>query len=392
MNSYIFVLLSILIFAPVFFLLDLGITKKGKLYILGFSCVFSFVGLLCKAIFETWQIILILFLLVILSTLMISKRKWFDLFFADGESISITGENEYQSLHVEEENILSEQRDEEVEKKELFIQAQHEEMIEELTPYEKMDDPLNDEDYILDETIEMLEEEEQNEEIQEVMEDLTLDGMNLTFFENQNENKLIDGPIEEEEALENHYLADLEQMILGDDVSSKSDDENETLFATEQPVMMEEILLDDPLEQTDLPLEEIGSVPQEAAHNLHDHWENIDEEISETNKQLKHDFEKEQLQKQLFNTMISQIQLTRKLIDSKKYEQLLKEYLHPELPIYEYYTFATLLVHHYISKRQFEKLAAFLTQLEEKVTNHPVLLQEIQFLKSIKEEKYRNLL
>ncbi|WP_040207772.1 hypothetical protein [Neobacillus jeddahensis] len=114
--------------------------------------------------------------------------------------------------------------------------------------------------------------------------------------------------------------------------------------------------------------------------------EEVEEKI-ETRVQDQKTLENDELHKQLFGTFISQLQLSRKLMNSEQYEQLLVDYLHPNLPVSEYYTIAMILVRHYLSEKQYTQLSPVLSQLEEKVSNHPVLLQEIQFLNTLYAEK-----
>lgn len=86
------------------------------------------------------------------------------------------------------------------------------------------------------------------------------------------------------------------------------------------------------------------------------------------------------LQQQLFHTMVSQIQFARKKMSANSYEAYIKEYLHPDLPVQDYYTFASLLIEHYISRKELGKLNELLTILSDKFTNYPILDMEIQYL------------
>ena len=163
--------------------------------------------------------------------------------------------------------------------------------------------------------------------------------------------------------------------------------EVEDLLA-EQKMLVETIEPDIELEQAhDTQLEQECEVQLEQAHDTQlEQAHDIDLEL-EDDTELEQELQQETLQKQLFITMISQIQLAQKFMDPNQYEQMIIEYLHPKLPISEYYTFATLLIQHYISNRQFEKLYPLLDQLEEKVAEYPILLQEIQFFKSLYSKK-----
>lgn len=97
--------------------------------------------------------------------------------------------------------------------------------------------------------------------------------------------------------------------------------------------------------------------------------------------------EKNHFQKQLFNTIIDQVKLAEKALDSKKYEQFLRECMHKNMPHSEYFTFASYLIQHYISKKEFTKLQDLLVDLEEKYKEYPILLQQVQFLLTFYQKK-----
>ena len=86
------------------------------------------------------------------------------------------------------------------------------------------------------------------------------------------------------------------------------------------------------------------------------------------------------LQQQLFSTMIAQLQLARKYMDSQEYEFLIQEHLHEGLSAHDYYSFSSLLIEHYISNREREKLKDLLLYLQAQFSLYPILEMEIQYL------------
>ena len=90
--------------------------------------------------------------------------------------------------------------------------------------------------------------------------------------------------------------------------------------------------------------------------------------------------EQTKLRQQMFHTMVERIHLSRKKIPAKRYEQLIKEHLHPGLPNQDYYTFAHLLIEHYIYDHNDKELCSLLIQLKDKFVNYPILQQEIDYL------------
>ncbi|MDQ0156130.1 hypothetical protein [Robertmurraya andreesenii] len=90
--------------------------------------------------------------------------------------------------------------------------------------------------------------------------------------------------------------------------------------------------------------------------------------------------QKSALQQQLFLTMLSQLQLVSKHMPAEQYEELIKEHLHPDLSAQDYYSFASLLIQHYLSQKEIGKLKELLTNLEGKFENYPILDMEIHYL------------
>ncbi len=89
---------------------------------------------------------------------------------------------------------------------------------------------------------------------------------------------------------------------------------------------------------------------------------------------------KTKLQQQMFHTMVSQIHLSRTLMSGAEYEQMILGHLHPDLPQQDYYTFAHLLIEHYIEEEKYHLLSKLLTDLIDRFDNYPILMEEILFL------------
>lgn len=102
-------------------------------------------------------------------------------------------------------------------------------------------------------------------------------------------------------------------------------------------------------------------------------------EVDEQTTQLKEQ-RKSKIQQQMFHTMVSEIHLSRSMTAPDEYEHLIKEYLHPELPDQDYYTFAQLLVEHYIYEEKYESLSKLLTDLIDRFDQYPILMEEILYL------------
>lgn len=88
------------------------------------------------------------------------------------------------------------------------------------------------------------------------------------------------------------------------------------------------------------------------------------------------------IQKQLLGVLVEQLNLYRLTQPADAYEQLVKAHLHPQLAPEDYFTFASLLVEHYIAEQQFGKLQVLLKDLAETYAEYPVIREEIDFLRT----------
>lgn len=141
--------------------------------------------------------------------------------------------------------------------------------------------------------------------------------------------------------------------------------------------------LDDSADEYEIVKEEVEDIHAEATNSLEQY--NLEEDNFIDHVELEeidhHELEeKTALQQQIFHTMVSQIHLARKRMKQDDYEKLVKNHLHPDLSAKDYYSFASLLVEHYISYKKFEKLQALLLELKEKANEFPILEMEIQYL------------
>ncbi|MDZ5470801.1 hypothetical protein SM124_03450 (plasmid) [Bacillus sp. 31A1R] len=103
-----------------------------------------------------------------------------------------------------------------------------------------------------------------------------------------------------------------------------------------------------------------------------DELEDMEEQTKQRQKTL--------LQQKLFQTMVDQLYVARKTMLLEEYESLIIQHLHPDMSVQEYYTFASLLIQHYITHKERPKLKVLLEDLIDKMEDYPVLEMEIQYL------------
>lgn len=100
------------------------------------------------------------------------------------------------------------------------------------------------------------------------------------------------------------------------------------------------------------------------------------EELEDTNTNIGQDV----VHKELLHTMVSQLEIISKKADPMEYEKLIKEHMHERLPVYDYYTFASLLITHYIRKKKFDELEKLISSISSKVKGYAILEQELEYI------------
>lgn len=85
-------------------------------------------------------------------------------------------------------------------------------------------------------------------------------------------------------------------------------------------------------------------------------------------------------QQQIFKTMLDYINVSKQSLSASEYEELVRAHMHSELSDHDYYTFAYLLIEHYISHGKSDELFDLLKNLDSKFSKYPVLKQQINYL------------
>ncbi|MBU8879572.1 hypothetical protein BGM26_11300 [Bacillus sp. FJAT-29790] len=463
MHTYLFALASLIILVPFVYFLPLGLTKKGKLVVLAVSFGLAALGLTANAIFEWWQITLLVFTLAILSSFLLDKKINHLIFVDQSEGSSSASDvhaksldgdlldnmgtvNETKQMNVESEIIkendeyLEEQlvaiRDDEandsvnasqlaVSKNDHIALEEDEEYISELfaeTQIEKIDELEQHTDDTLinfdkEEITDIITEEIDSDQEFGYMSELEklifddpedLVGEVKSVEEQGDQDPLMPFDpnkvnLEEEE----EYLDVLSQFeSIADEVASTVE-KDLVLEGEKEPKeqCLERISLKDQADNEEFIdfLSQFESIQNEVALTTEEERElgnaieanlqypdelsenNIAAEIPQTQSEisnllLKKDEDKNKLQQQMFKTLLAQTELARKSLDNTQYEKMLKACMHPQMPYSEYYTFASLLIKHYISTKEYVKLHELMKILVDKYAKYPVLMQEIQFL------------
>jgi hypothetical protein len=366
--SFLFTALAFLILIPVLLFLPLGLTRRGAWTVAFASLLFGSFGLLAKAVFPLWQVVLLLLLLTAASTYLLD-RKLGHLLYAT----ALTDDEEEKMVVIEEEVVEDEEQMEWIESL-----GSSDETLQKETPQEAsvLVDESSSDDYLeelvhrdLDDALQAIEEPKTeplslSENFDEGLEKKETQEEVLPLFDelssDEEWDELFDQPLENE--LESSEYEQLEKWT----EPEKTDDELEELFLENETETSEAELL--------------------AAWTEEDSYEELEElTLIEEDPQI--DLENEQteekqspLQKELMKNLAAQLQAMRKYVDGDEYERLIREHLHPNLHEQDYYTFASLLIEHYLASHQYEKLSQLLMELREKWTSYPILQQQIEFL------------
>ncbi|MFT4412807.1 hypothetical protein ACLM5H_03000 [Fredinandcohnia humi] len=210
-------------------------------------------------------------------------------------------------------------------------------------------------------------------------------------------------------ALIEHETRNVEEIFLEDDIFEEEEeqiDESDDFVELESNEILSPELSDIAVEMKNEDAEIVSSLDNnreetEQSVNVPEESEQIQEVSIEVQNEIKsmeehstlegnlseHNYssliEKEdtnKLQQQIIHTMLTQLEVYKKTTTKQRYEQLVMSHLNPNLAGQDYFTFAYLLIEHYITERNYGALHELLVDLQEKVTDFPILLQQIEFL------------
>lgn len=430
MNIYLFAIASLILISPIFLFLPIGLTKKGKVIVIITSFLIAVLGLTATSAFQWWQFISLMLLLVLLSSFLLDKKMQHILYAEN--STDVIDSNPFDEA-VEEKFL----KDLSLEERTNFHKK---EVSETETTFAEIESFISNEDTNIFEAVvevEVKEEIEIEDIIDNPLDDLleTPDGISEDTYEDEEfihcENKephieVIDD-LESKEDLS--YMSELEKLIFETDdnleqeiahvnmVDASNEDQfeelvNEVLEVDDDEALMNEVLEADeyieiitqfenhvaeaaPTLDSHLEVDETEEVINEILHEnviseldiLSETFESLENELSpmiieESQEVLVDNSAEELLRKQIFRTLLAQVELAKKTTEKAQYEKFILACMHPNMPKLEYYTFARLLFQHYVSTKEYEKLHNLLNNLESKYNDFPVVLQEVQFLQA----------
>ncbi|TMU85712.1 hypothetical protein FGG79_10920 [Bacillus sp. BHET2] len=415
---YLFSILALVLLLPILYFIPIGISVKGKIMIASVAFGLTLLGLVASSQYPIWMIGIMLLVLLGISSYMIEQRFSGLLALATGTEVE-----EKQAVYTYEEpkKTLQSETDENVGAPETWENDRGIPVsIEEETETLELDE--TDEILIVNTEIDLKESSEQDEldtDMDEVsMEDDSkaeeaesfhlVEDESEWFIENASENELNEEieNVEEKRVAVDNGLSEIESMINGSD--EKAEDRNEEKEAIQEvfdakidknedaekieslPDFEEELEepeykgpngIEGELDHHDAKEEDMQSPLEDMLENVdHDHREVEDLHMNELPQRTR-------IMREVMKTMIEQIALSQSLYSSDQMENMIKHYLHPSLHDQDYYTFARILMDHYISTEQFEDLQMFIKVIEERFKDYPYIQMDLEQTNDYASEK-----
>ncbi|MBE2904328.1 hypothetical protein [Anoxybacillus flavithermus] len=388
---YLFFAIFFLILIPIYMRLPFGWTKKGVALLLAVACLLSMFGMIAIEQFPLWQASLFLFLLVIASTYLL-ERKLGHLFYVRIHEHDLIVEGDEKD---EQENELPsaieevvEQQNEEIRQEEIenvdeeWFQREWPEEIEQQTSIEPLRE--NDFDHMIepiesvDDVIEPLrmvdsDDTSVNETTEDVAEQQWLDLLseeNMEIIHDQNEMK------EEKDS----QLLDIETIAVVEETSEHMVDESYRI----EPIVEDDDIHTEASADMVEEQESIQSVEEAVEQVSEEEQGTADDEcvtVEENNEEV------HMLPRPFMKNLLASLYAMRPLLSDEQYEQLIHKHLHPRLHEQDYYTFANVLMEHYVASKQYEKLYHFAKQLYGQYEPYPIIQQQLAHMIHYAEQK-----
>ncbi|EMI10597.1 hypothetical protein [Anoxybacillus gonensis] len=394
--SYLFFVIFFLILIPIYIRLPFGWTKKGLALLLTIACLLSAFGMIAIEQFPLWQAALFLFLLVIASTYLL-EQKLGHLFYARIYEHDVIVEDDGEDERKDEQSLVMKEVTEEHPENELqqvddidvewsegdWQEVEQHVSIEPLTdayddviePIANMDDviePLHNDDIDVDEAFIM------QERWDDLLSDISDETSRDESFENEIKEELdietlaiVEQPIEQM-ANEQHESETTLQSVV---VHTVSEQEMDIIPVIDHALQQQE-------EEANIPMiEEAVVYDEQPFQSASNEMETIAEE--KTTELLR------MLPKPLLKNLLASLYAMRSQLSDHEYEQLIHKHLHPRLHEQDYYTFANVLMEHYVASKQYEKLYRFATQLYAQYECYPIIQQQLTHMIHYAEQKMR---
>jgi hypothetical protein len=383
---YLFSLLALILLLPILYFIPIGLSMQGKLLIAGVSFGLTLLGIVASSLYPMWAIGIMIMILLVFATHLIDQRFSGLQAAATGNESDVYEEHKYglQEPHefkADIHNVETSERSPEVQENIGAALVQEDENVIELIKsdvYEEehlntSEDPLapmnhSESVQVPDEPIIELQVSDAASKSTQGQEDES-----EWFIENAIE--MIEAPegAEEKNELFEDELNDLEIMINAPDEIA----EVETIETGVSIGKSAQSIEDGNEPASDAEEEEFVSAGDYV--KLEDTINKEDELLENLSAEVDVELPKRtRIMREVMKTMIDQITLSRGLLTSDQLENMIKHYLNPSLHDQDYYTFARILMDHYILTEQYEELVMFLKGIEVRFKEYPYITMDIE--------------
>lgn len=388
---YLFSLLALILLLPILYFVPIGISKHGKLLIAGISFGLTLLGLVASSQYPMWAIAIMLMVLLGGASYMIDHRFSGMMVISAGSEPEVYEEEKYDGYQPQTSHP-------DIHNKQVLENSPDNDLL----PDEEVPEQIESIDH-QEELLEIAEDERPIDEIEpikapvEEMNDSETDTIpspqdeSEWFIENAKEMTKEIEVIENE--VFNEDLSEIESIIDDTDLQNEPEveleEEEEDLFEEDISEVGDQPGLESDLVEMDE--DKHISEREEANEKIESTIEDIETDLIHTLKEDDTDTDelpkRHRIMRQVMKTMIEQISLSQSLLTTDQMENMIKHYLHPSLHDQDYYTFARILMDHYISTEQYEDLEVFIKGIEERFKEFPYIKMDIEQTKEFAWEK-----
>ncbi|WP_226673262.1 hypothetical protein [Rossellomorea aquimaris] len=387
---YLFSLLALILLLPILYFVPIGISKQGKLILAGISFGLTLLGIVASSQYPMWAIAIMLMALLGVASYMIDQRFSGMMVAAAGSEVEVYAEQKYEVYQPKtaHPDIHSEVVLENTPDNDILPVEKVPEQIESINDQEEIleieeDEPPIDEIELIHSPVEEMSESERVTDIIPVPEDES-----EWFIENTNE---MTGKVEvienQNEIFNDDDLSEIESMIDDTNLQDEPEVEEEEadLFEEDIPEVGDESVTEELSdEKGDSEREEVNEQTESTLEIVET---DINHALKEEDTYIDELPNRHRIMREVMKTMIEQISLSRSLLTTDQMENMIKHYLHPSLHDQDYYTFARILMDHYISTEQYVDLCMFIKGIEDRFMEYPYILLDIEQTKEFALEK-----
>jgi len=438
MEHFLWAIGSLVILVPVIYFLPIGISKIGKWMIISLSFLFGVIGLFAQTVLPLWEFVILLFVLIGLIAYILDRKVGKVLYvpiqsieeeplFFDQMNDDVPGRIDSEERTMTDIEMHS--RDHHLKEIPIIenttVQAQTSDANEIISKEKSLEMKTMLEDWEIHKPFDM------ENEFQPIADQINKDQLEVAVTEDylaELEDMVNEAiPAEPEEPLHNMLTEELEHNQTVEN----------SFFNHEASLVLAEL---DPLEavnEREKPVEDheekdglhLGTLEQleddlsngqllsfgESAANTNEEIESMDEaglvsehipsyeEViptvtasqpdvlklvseqdaeDETNKQSMPNPPSGTpiLQRKIIHTIVTQLKIVRKTMNPEDYEQLILKQMNVQLSVHEHFTFASMLMEHYIAIKDFAKLESLIDRIKEKIAGYPILEQQVEFI------------